>query len=142
MKQFIFYILCFALIIGTAFGFSEIFYGNSGIMESGIVDVVDVRSFEGIGKTTLLEDPEGETEEELIKILSKAERKNLRSIPTEPTEGAREDYEIELYFMDIYEHRFVYLGEKSSVYDPESGKSWEIVNADEILPELDALFAE
>ena len=44
--------------------------------------------------------------------------------------------------MDIYEWRFVYLGEKSSIYDPDSGKSWEIINADEILPELDALFAE
>ena len=142
MKQFIFYVLSFALIIGTAFGFSEFFYGSTGIMESEIVDVMGVRSFEGIGKTKLLEDAEGETEEEIINILSKAERKNLRSIPTEPIEGAREDYEIELYFMDIYEWRFVYLGEKSSIYDPDSGKSWEIINADEILPELDALFAE
>ena len=142
MKNFLIFALCTALIIGGAFGFSEFFYGSTGIMKSGIVDVTGVDIFEGIGKVSVLDDPEGETEEKIIEILSKAERKNIRLLPKEPIEGDLTDYEIGLYFMDIYEQYFVYLGSKSSVYHPESGKSWEITNADEIIAELDALFAE
>ncbi|MBQ6877798.1 MAG: hypothetical protein IJO22_05295 [Oscillospiraceae bacterium] len=142
MKNFLFYILCFVLIIGTAFGFSEYFYGSTGILKSGIADVAGIKSFEDGGKTRLLEDAEGEVEEEIIKILSKAERKNRGSVSTEPIEGNRTDYEIELYFSDIYEHYFVYLGEKSFVYDIENGKRWEIINAEEIIPEIDAIFAK
>ena len=110
-------------------------------MESGIVDVVRVDSFERMGKVVVLEDPEDETEERLIEILSKAERKN-RSYKPKAIEGSRMDYEIELYFMDIYKHRFLYLGKESGIYDPDTGKSWEIINADEIISELEAFLAE
>ncbi|MBE6893029.1 MAG: hypothetical protein E7482_03330 [Ruminococcaceae bacterium] len=110
-------------------------------MESGIVDVVRVDSFERMGKVVVLKDPEDETEEKIIEILSKAERKN-RSYKRKAIEGSRMDYEIELYFMDIYEHRFLYLGEESSIYDPDTGKSWEIINADEIISELEAFLGE
>ncbi|MBR6657810.1 MAG: hypothetical protein IKL18_06550 [Oscillospiraceae bacterium] len=142
MKNFLVFVFCGALIIGCAFGFSEYFYGTTGIMESGIINIGGVWVFEKPGKALLVEEPEEETEEKIIEILSKAERKNRRSTPTEPIEGLRTDYEIEIYFSDIYEHRFVYLGEKSNIYDPKSEKSWEIVNAEEIIQELDTLFAE
>ncbi len=110
-------------------------------MESGIVDVVRVDSFERMGKVVVLEDPEDETEEKLIEILSKTERKN-RPYKQKALEGSRMDYEIELYFSDIYEHRFLYLGEESCIYDPKTGKSREIINADEIISELEEFFAE
>ena len=139
MKKMLLLILCATLIIGISFVFSEYFYGSSGIMESGIISVVRVDSFERIGKIVIIEDPEGETEEKLIEILSKAERKNI-PYKSKFIEGARTDYEIELYFSDIYEHRFVYLGQESSIYDPDKGKSWEIINADEIIQELDTFF--
>ena len=141
MKNFLFLILCLVLVTAGAFGFSEYFYGSSGIMESGIVDVVRVDSFERMGKVVVLEDPEDETEEKIIEILSKAERKN-RSYKPKAIEGSRMDYEIELYFMDIYKHRFLYLGKESGIYDPDAGKSWEIINADEIISELEAFLAE
>ena len=141
MKKLLFFLFCAVLITCTALGFSEYFYGSSGIMESGIVDVVRVDSFERMGKVVVLKDPEDETEEKIIEILSKAERKN-RSYKPKAIEGSRMDYEIELYFMDIYEHRFLYLGEESSIYDPDTGKSWEIINADEIISELEAFLGE
>lgn len=141
MKKLLLFLFCAVLITCTALGFSEYFYGSSGIMESGIVDVVRVDSFERMGKVVVLKDPEDETEEKIIEILSKAERKN-RSYKPKAIEGSRMDYEIELYFMDIYEHRFLYLGEESSIYDPDTGKSWEIINADEILLELEAFLGE
>lgn len=142
MKNFLVFGFCAVLIIGIAFGFSDFFYGSTGIMESGIINIVGVSVFEETGKIKIVDEPEDETKERIIEILSKAERKNLRSIPVEPIEGNRTNYEIELYFSDIYEHRFVYLGEKSSIYDPKREKSWEIINAEEIIPELDSFFAE
>ena len=141
MKKAILLILCVALVICGASAFSEYFYGSTGIMESGSIDIMGIKAFENGGKEILLEDPQDETEEKLIEILSKAERKNRRSFGNKPIEGLRTDYEIELYFLDIYEHRFLYLGEKSSIYDPKSGKSWEVINADEILPELEAFLS-
>ena len=141
MKKFLFLMLCIVLVLGGAFAFSEYFYGSTGIMESGIVSVIKVDAFDFPGKVTVLEDPEDETEEKLIEILLKAERKN-RPCRVKAIEGARMDYEIELYFSDIYEHRFLYLGEESLIYDPDSGKNWEIINADEIISELEVFLAE
>ena len=91
MKKMLLLILCATLIIGISFGFSEYFYGSSGIMESGIISVVRVDSFERMGTTVIIEDPEGETEEKLIEILSKAERKNI-PYKLEFFDGARTDY--------------------------------------------------
>jgi len=144
MKNFVIYLLCAAMVLGAAFCFSEFVLGTAPIMKSDIADIMGVAVFENHTKSYLPEEyfsDGGETENAIIDILMKGERKHIPSLP-EPIEGARTDYEIDVYFSSLYEHYSFYLGQNSIAYNMKTQKSYEIVNGEELISLLDSLLSE
>lgn len=126
------------LIFAAAFGLTEYMDGYSYLHLPEETDVYKVRD-ERRGEDRP-EFYDGENKEELLEILSEIKIKN-RKIKVNAVQGDDIDYRI--YFHNGEKHYFVYLGKTNFVSGVNlgmGGNAYEMINSEEIIGKLDALF--
>ena len=138
MKNFILYAISVVLIFAAAFGLTEYLDGYSYLYLPEETELYKVRDEKR--NEDRPEFYEGENKDELLAVLSELKIKN-RKIRVNAIQGDDIDYRI--YFHNGEEHYFVYLGEINFVSGANlgmGGNAYEILNPEEIIAEIDALF--
>lgn len=137
MKNLLVFIFCAAAVFAVAFGVTEYLDGSSPLYISEKTDVYKFRDEQK--NEDFPQFYEGEPRAELLDVLSKIERKNHKTRES-VLQGDQIKYRI--YLQNEKETYFIYLGEfnMACVEHPGTGVyGYEIINAEEIMAEIEAL---
>ena len=136
MKNFIFYIISAVLIFAAAFVFTEYRMGTSPVLEEESANLIYIDKVSAHSKEEI--NLRSEEAQAIIEILSKAERKNYRVKFTPVWQG---DMKYNIDIVDAKHNiQFITLGNVNVVYSDSSKGGYEIINSEEIIGKLDALF--
>ncbi len=136
MKGYIFRIICAALFFGAVIGGMVYFSGTSPVIEQKGADIAFKAFTEG-GKTAV--ELSSEKEEKFEEILLKAKRKNYKEKFAPVWQG---DMKYEIYLIGENGHLFITLGNVNFAYKDASKGGYEIINAKEVIAEIDSLLLE
>ncbi len=138
MKNFLLYIISAVVIFSAAFVLTEYLDGDSSLYLPEETDIYKVRD-EKAGEDKP-EFYEGKSKEELLNVLSELKIKHRKTM-VRGVQGDDIDYRI--YLHNGEEHYFIYLGKMNFVSGGVlgmGGNAYEIVNSEEIIAKIDALF--
>ncbi len=135
MKNFALYLFSAVLVFAAAFGLTEYLMGTSNVLGAGSTSFL---GFEKVSEYSKEEISLTQEEEEQLKlIILEAERKNRRVKFAPVWQG---DMKYNLHILNEKQgHFFITLGNVNVVFEDASKGGYEIVNAEEIISEIDKL---